>query len=127
MNEKIWNHWIKKWNWVRDCILHKGCKCSDIAIHPPIDEQEVIEFEESTGLRLPEDYKTTITQFAGAIDFSWYLSLENDFELLPDDHPTVINFLRSATIGWAQSDMSEEEMTEKKKFMVKTVRKKIVG
>lgn len=73
MPSPAWDHWLSRWEWICHCVGRKGCEASETKLGSPIPVRQVEEFEETTGLKLPEDYAETVTKFARSVEFSWCL------------------------------------------------------
>lgn len=91
--QKIWEKWMQQWKWVIDCIEKKGCDTTEIKLSAPVPKKSVIDFEKSTGLKLPEDYIYVITNYAGSVNFSWCLSKKEGGKKLDVNDPKVQNTL----------------------------------
>jgi hypothetical protein len=117
MIEKAWKYWNSCWEWTRQCVLKKGCEDFEIKISDPLPMESVERFEQETGLELPEDYKTTITQFAASVEFYWTLKIANS-RTWTEDHPVIRQKLNKD-----KQTMSAEEFERHRIIIMRKQRK----
>ncbi|MDQ2686834.1 MAG: SMI1/KNR4 family protein [Armatimonadota bacterium] len=73
-----WNHLQERASTLTGQLQAKGVTVEPFNPMPPIPRSQVDDFEEQTGLRLPQDFVDLVTQFAGGWRFYWNLEVQAD-------------------------------------------------
>lgn len=62
-----------------DGFSQLGAEVNGPEFHPPVDEAQVVEFESSTGLKLPDNFRDFVINHCGGWNFHW-----SCFDLMED-------------------------------------------
>jgi len=124
MTPALWQEWQDHWRRMEAIAISRGWEVTPLDIGPPATETAVAALEAKHGLRMPPQLRELLTQYSGAIRFSWHIPSEmqpGEYARLPYsgglrdsvwDLAHIDEFAIDNFKGWrkhlAQVDISEE-------------------
>ena len=70
MNSEIWTQCVSNWEHTLECFKRKGADVTSLSILPGVPEEQMRDFEQDTGLKLPEDF-IKLLKLSGGVRFDW--------------------------------------------------------
>jgi len=76
MNDKTWDNWINKWNWILLVAQKRNWDIEPIEIKPAINIFDIELLQNSLKITYPTDFKDVLLKYSSGVKFGWQLSSE---------------------------------------------------
>ncbi len=78
MKNSIYKSWLAQLQWMEKSLEKKKARLTPLNIKPPVSIESVEQLEQKLEVTYPNDFKKTLTEFAGALHFDWCLDVEKE-------------------------------------------------
>ena len=85
VTKRVWDTWVKNWQWVTDALAAKGARVRRPKIAPPVGDPERLS-DRLQGIWVPPDFADVLARYSAKVTLSWHLYTD-DSGLPEEDLP----------------------------------------